>query len=993
MAIPGPRELGRSVVVSTGMAPPTPWRKCPRVAVHVGSIADPSGTMGELQVAWLERQPVVIELAIDSQTLQERERCERPVYDLTPRFEFNRERLHFLVWANSYDARGGEPIWWHGRKAARRFSGLGVRESTRADIELDDGTPLYVDGGPFAPARLASGVGVVHRWNAEAGSLGVVGHRMPDAELAPDQLAAVGHRGGSARVIAPAGSGKTRVLTERLRHLIDGQGVDPSTVTALAFNRKAANELIERSGTLVSAGGPSIRTLNSVGLWICNEFGDRSRLQVLEEPGVRDLVQRVFEVRRQANTDTVLPYIDGLSAVRLGLSSPELVEDRMPDAQGLAERFDRYRAALADAGAVDFDEQIYQAIEILLRDPEARSAAQTRSRHLLVDEFQDLNPAHMLLIRVLNAPAYDCFGVGDDDQVIYGYSGASPEYLIDFRSYFPGAHEYALEVNYRCPPAVVRAASCVLSYNADRIPKTIRTPPDRHESDPADDPLLGGRDPVTVVRAAAEELASSAVETISDWTTSGVALNEIAVLARVNSSLLPIQIALTDAGVPCTTPLDRRALERTGVRTALAYLRMGLETDALWREDVLQTVRRPSRGIARNVVEMATRGPMTSVADIRRLARALSGRDVPKLLAYADDIEAVAAACRKSTAEGLRSVRLRVGLGETMDVLDSARGEADRSTHADDLIALEAVAALHPDAASFEAWLRELLSRNARSGPSVLLSTIHKIKGREWEHVIVYGASKALFPHRLSHDEEGERRVFHVALTRAIRQVVILADTDECSPFVLELDGSRDRGPIAGRGRAGKTTRPESAPSVGTGRERARTGSWDGANRPRRSSRRSTVSAPELPAEVGLVLEYAGHSGRLVDLKDTAAVLQVGEARLSVPIGSEVRVQGSTMVLSAPRAANAPAEDAESTERMLRAWRSDAAKQASVPAYVVLNDAELAGIAASRPRTLAELSRCKGIGPNRLERWGDELLAVLSQVEAENDDAAGRGSS
>ena len=786
------------------------------------------------------------------------------------------------------------------------------------------------------------------------------------------------------RVIAPAGSGKTRVLTERLRHLIEGRGVDPSTVTALAFNRKAAGELTERSGRIVTARGPSIRTLNSVGLWICNEHGGRGRLRVLEEPGVRDLVQQVFEVRRQANTDTVLPYIDALSAVRLGLTPPAIVEEQIPDAQGLTERFDLYRQALAEAGTVDFDEQIYRAIEILLRDPDAKRAAQARCRHLLVDEFQDLTPAHVLLIRLLCAPAYNCFGVGDDDQVIYGYAGASPEYLIDFAEYFPGAHEYALEVNYRCPPAVMRAATCLLSYNTSRIAKTIRTPPDRHDEDSSSEPLLAGRAPLAVVKAPADELPTAAVATISDWTSSGVSLEEIAVLARVNSSLLPVQIALTEAGIPCSAPLDRRALDRTGVRTALAYLRMGLAPDALRRDDVLLTIRRPSRGIARNVVEMASKRQVTSVADIRRLANALSGRDVPKLHSYADDIDAVAAAGPTSTAAVLRAIRVRVGLGETMDVLDSSRGEADRSTHADDLVALEAVASLHRDAATFEAWLRELLGRGAPSGPAVLLSTIHKIKGREWEHVIVYGASKGLLPHRLSHDEEGERRVFHVALTRAIRQVVVLADAEDCSPFVLELDGHRTHDPIdMGAGRPSERRASERlAFSGGNTHDRGRPGRG-GARSHLRGAKKAVPSVPEVPAEVGLALDYGGHSGTVVELSDSAAVLQVGEARLRVGFGSEVRVRGTTVVLTAPGVAATSSDSAELYERVLRQWRSEAAKRASVPAYVVLNDSELAGIAASRPRTLAELAHCKGIGPNRLERWGDELLAVISGLEPE----------
>jgi DNA helicase II / ATP-dependent DNA helicase PcrA len=981
--MPGPPELGRGLVVLPGMHPPEPWNGCPRISIDPETIAGPSSAIDTLQRAWFDRQPIVVELAVDSQVLLDREDCQRAVHDLRPDFEFTRERLHFLVWANSYDGRSGDPIWWHGRKAARRFAGQGVKETGPADIELADGTPLYVDGGPFAPSPPPSGLGVVHRWNTEAGSISVVGHRPPGADLAPDQLEAVSHRKGGARVIAPAGSGKTRVLTERLRHLIEDCGVEPSTVTALAFNRKAVDELKDRSGRPATARGPHVQTLNSVGLWICNEHGGQGRLRVLEDPAVRDFVQKVFDVPRQANTDTVVPFTDGLSAIRLGLTSPAQVEKEIPDAQGLAEGFDSYRRALAEAGAIDFDEQIYRAIEILLQDPDARAAAQSRSRYLLVDEFQDLNAAHMLLIRLLSAPAYNCFGVGDDDQVIYGYSGATPEYLINFEQYFPGAHNYALEVNYRCPPAVVRAATSVLSYNSIRIPKSIRTPPDRRDDLPDYDPLIQGQGPMAVVKAPADELPTCAVSTISSWISGGVPLEEIAVLSRVNSTLLPIQIALTEAGIPCSAPLDGRALERTGIRTALAYLRMGLAPEALRRDDVFQTIRRPSRGIARNVAEMATKRQMTSVADIRRLANALSGRDVPKLAAYADALEAVSAACRISTAAGLRAIRLQVGLGETMDVLDSSRGEADRSTHADDLVALEAVASLHADAASFEPWLRDLLARRPVSGPAVLLSTIHKIKGREWEHVIVYGASQGLLPHRLSDDEEGERRVFHVALTRAIRQVVVLADAEECSPFVSELDGSRNRSPIVGVARTGRN--PERAllsrlaASTGTSHDRVRpsrpgAGARAGGQSPRRLAR----TTPERPAAVDLALDYAGHSGTVVDLSESEAVLQVGSARLKVSFGSEVRVGGATVILTRPEEAEGVKSSAEPFESALREWRSGAAKRASVPAYVVLNDSELVGIAARQPTTLAELAQCKGIGPNRLDRWGDEMLAALS---------------
>ena len=173
------------------------------------------------------------------------------------------------------------------------------------------------------------------------------------------------------------------------------------------------------------------------------------------------------------------------------------------------------------AGAVDFDEQIYRAIEILLRDPEARSVAQSRCRHLLVDEFQDLNPAHMLLIRLLSAPAYDIFGVGDDDQVIYGYAGATPEYLINFEDYFAGAQAYALEVNYRCPPAVVTAATHVLSYNAARIAKTITTPAGSTDDLPDFGDPLRAHGPVAVIETEAELLPQTAVAAVAAWRDGG----------------------------------------------------------------------------------------------------------------------------------------------------------------------------------------------------------------------------------------------------------------------------------------------------------------------------------------------------------------------------------------------------------------------------------------------------------------------------------------
>ena len=911
--------MGRGAVIEPGGEAPGEW---PRVLVS-------SGDVDSLHALWLERRPVVVVLDVDPGELRAPEVFDGPVWSLAPSFEFRRERLQFLVWRNNYDCRRGEPVWWHGRRAAQL--GASPAESG-GDVVLPDGTAAWCDGGP----RQHLSVPVVHRETLDAGSLALDRWSAPSAPLAEDQLAAVTHDAGPARIIAPAGSGKTRVLTERLRHVLADRGFARSTVTAVAYNKRAADEMVERTSGL----GAQIRTLNSLGLAIVNSGGGRKT--VLEEYEVRRILEGLVEVPRRQNTDPWAVYIDALSAVRLGLTDPRLVEEALPDAAGVAEAFDVYRGILADRGAVDFDEQIYLAIELLLRDPDLRRRWQEQCRHLLVDEFQDLTPAHLLLLRLLAAPAYDVFGVGDDDQVIYSYAGASPEFLIDYERYFPGADAHALTINYRCPPAVVDGARHLLSYNDRRIAKEISAAPGRS----------GSAEDLAVVRVAEARQAPTALERVRAWADGGADWASMAVLTRVNSALLPVQVTLMEEGVPCMAPLGKAILGRTGIRAALAYLRIGIDPGAIQRADVVETIRRPSRRIARNVAELLQKRPMTSVREMRRLAEALSGADVEKVHHYADDLQLVADAVRASdTAGALRVIRERVGLGSAMDVLDSSRGEADRSTHADDLLALEQVAALHPDPATFEGWLADVLARpGALDG--VVLSTVHRVKGREWPRVVVFGANEGLFPHRLATSVEEERRIFHVAVTRASEQTVVLASAEGPSPFCEELSGTAPRRPL-------RVGRPAPPPA----RERKAAG---------------PVLAPVRAVAVGMRVTVSGGMEAVVmELTDDGVLVSPGggKARVLLPWGSEARVDGAVARLVRP---GTPSPD--DAFAALKAWRSEVAAREKVPAYVVFSDDHLAGIASAMPATLEEFARCKGVGPAKLERYGDEVLAVLEQA-------------
>ena len=775
MTAPGPLELGRGVVVNAGTPVPDPWAGAPVVTVDEDALADPGPTVAALHQAWTARWPVVVALAVDPGLFRSPATWDDEPWALAPDFEAWSDRLQFLVWANTYDARGdGAPIWWWARKAERAGAAVKSDPGGPGDVLLPDGRPAWVDGGPRAPLDPAAlGAVVVHTDTVEQGRV-VAGPppTEPHAELAPDQLAAVAHHSGPARVIAPAGSGKTRVLTERLRHLIVDRGFEPEGVLAVAYNKKAQEELQERCASFQ----PRVQTLNALGYSLLTRARGRPP-RVLEEREVRRIVDELLPRRqRRANTDPIGPYLEGLSLIRLGLRDPAVVEAGRDDVPGLAEAFGPYRRKLAASGAVDFDDQVYGAIEVLLADGPFRRTAQAGCRHLLVDEFQDLTPAHVLLLRLLASPGLDVFGVGDDDQVIYGHAGADPAFLVDYGKYFPGAGDHRLEVNYRCPASVVDGARTLLTYNDRRVPKEIRPGP---AADSAPCALAVHRHP-------ADAGAGALQEVVRGWLADdGVTPGSIAVLARVNSLLLAPHVALAEAGVPLDSVLRPEVLDRTGVRAALAYLRIGADPTHIDGDDVAEVYRRPSRGFP-NWITKWLRGRFT-LDRLRAIGEKLDDTKVAaKMADLVDDLELVAAAAaRGTTRQVLAVVKDRVGLGGAMGLLDASRAGEGGSSHLDDLEALEQVAGLHPDPATFESWLRTVFHREAEPG-GVTLSTVHRVKGREWDRVAVFGVTGGLMPHRLAEDEEEERRVLHVAVTRGRHRVALLVDETRPSPFRSE---------------------------------------------------------------------------------------------------------------------------------------------------------------------------------------------------------------
>ncbi|MEP7112239.1 MAG: ATP-dependent DNA helicase UvrD2 [Ilumatobacteraceae bacterium] len=763
-------SLGRNVVVRPDQPAPEGWSGARRRSIGADELRNAGLVISELRRLADERTTCILE--IDDATaaaLAAPQTNATSIYALGPRFTFELSALHHLVWSNAVDARDPNHVVWQLAQEAIALGASPADPTSAGDVVLRDGTTVWLDGGPIRYSDPVGGVAVVHRIAVEHRSLLPFLSNTSTADLAVDQLAAVTHSGGPSRVIAPAGSGKTRVLTERARHLLTQWRLPASSVCLVAFNKRAQEEMSARVADL---RGLQVRTLNSIALAVVNgsaPFAAQSTtMTTITELDVRRIIGKLVEFPRKRNSDPVALWIEALSLARLGLRDPSEVEALYDgDVDGFAAMLPRYRNELRTTRSLDFDEQIVRAIEILLTDATARAAAQRACRVLLVDEFQDLTPAHLLLVRLLAGPDGCVFGVGDDDQTIYGFNGADPQWLIDFANYFPHAGDHPLEVNYRCPMDVVAAASTLLQHNSRRVAKVIRA--------------------ASTASGMNFESGGDAVEaTIAVVTTAvadGVSASDIAVLTRVNSLLTPVQIALGMAGIATHGGVGAEFADRAAVRGSLAWLRLATSTGGLSKVDLEEALRNPSRPLRPNIAGWVAE--QTSLDGLRRLAGRLNTpRESERVEAFAADIEQLQQLARAgaSTSSILSKLHDSMGMASTLSTLDTHRKGMNRAAQSDDLTAVAQLARLQPDPSAFESWLRSELRRSWQSD-GVNLATVHRVKGKEWPVVVVHHADADQFPHRLATDVEEERRVFHVAITRGRSRVHVVAGPRP-SPFI-----------------------------------------------------------------------------------------------------------------------------------------------------------------------------------------------------------------
>ncbi|MEZ4399017.1 MAG: UvrD-helicase domain-containing protein [Kofleriaceae bacterium] len=646
------------------------------------------------------------------------------------------------------------------------------------------------------------------------------------SKLNPPQRAAVIHGGGPLLVLAGAGSGKTRVITYRIAHLLD-LGIPPDAIAALTFTNKAAEEMRERIAHLLgdrkTANRLTMGTFHSLGLNVL-----RTERKALGYPGgfavydasdqlgvVREVMREVKDFSRDGERRYDVKAILGrISLAKNGFVDPEAYQPRADDEYDAitAEVYPRYQAALRSYAAFDFDDLIVEPVRLMNRDDGVRERWQTKFRFVLVDEYQDTNRAQVMLVRELVARHHNLTVVGDDDQSIYAWRGADPANILGFADAFAGAQVVKLEQNYRSTKTILDAANAVIAHNNDRHGKVLWS---EHGAGEA------------ITHAVAPD-----VETESKWVAqevlrlreAGRKWSDIAILYRSNLQAKPLEEDLRQLSVPYAMFGGQEFFERKEVKDVIAYLRVALNPrDEL---SLRRIVNYPARGIGPTTLERiltAARSQHATLLDALRVLAGAADRVMPGDPDEADDGTGLAPTtfhadgslrpAARTAVAGLVDVldRLAGGLaaGQTVEatrrllddigLYDDLRQAAPSATAAQRRVdnvesllnSLTKFAAKSPGAKALGDYLRRLsLETNdeaEQTGERVVMTTLHGSKGLEFPVVFLVGLEEELLPHARTlkpqatdaldgdhaSDVSEERRLAYVGITRAQRKLYL----------------------------------------------------------------------------------------------------------------------------------------------------------------------------------------------------------------------------
>ncbi|MEK7530686.1 MAG: UvrD-helicase domain-containing protein [Patescibacteria group bacterium] len=621
--------------------------------------------------------------------------------------------------------------------------------------------------------------------------------------LNEEQTRAAAHQSGALLILAGAGAGKTRVIVERIATLIKN-GVAPEHILAVTFTNKAAAEMRERIATRLRsdlslspfdtpATSPFIGTFHALSLHIIKTFHDAAglprRFTIYDRA---DSTRAVKEAIRGAGFDP--KELEPRRVMgRMGRMKGDDVsrEDFLAEYassyidEAIAEVWERYDAILKKENALDFDDILVRALWLLRTNPSVRDHFQTAWEYIHVDEYQDTNNVQYALIKLLAESHGNIAVVGDIDQNIYSWRGASIKHIMNFEADYPSASLVMLTRNYRSTKTIIAAANEAIAKNIHRREKELVT-----DNPDGDRIKIGGfMDEGEEARYVAHE-SQRLIK-------NGVDKNDIAVLYRANFQSRVLEEAFLSIDVPYQV-LGTRFFERKEVKDALSYLRAALNPESV--ADISRIINVPARGIGKVGLSKILLGQKNSLAPAVRIK-------VEQFYALLARIKH--AAETKTTSEAVKYALTESGTwrmyerGDTEDEerLENLKELVTVATKYDAHLVGEGIDTLIEEAA-LQSDQDELAKKEGKKKDGVKLMTVHAAKGLEFDSVFIVGLEDGLFPHERDEadqmDREEERRLFYVALTRAekraymtyaaSRQIFGSRNLTMPSEFITELD-------------------------------------------------------------------------------------------------------------------------------------------------------------------------------------------------------------
>ncbi|GHV38773.1 DNA helicase [Clostridia bacterium] len=582
-------------------------------------------------------------------------------------------------------------------------------------------------------------------------------------ELNEAQQKAVAHMDGPAIVLAGPGSGKTTVIANRVRAIIDA-GVNPSQIAVITYTKNAAKEMESRFVSIAGNGlGVSFSTFHALYFKILRasyKIGVDSLLNEYERANLIRAAIAEAKTGTRDNDSLFKGVSNEISLVKNLLCDIMFYKSGILAAETFRYVYSRYEEMKSDIGKIDFDDMLTNCHTLLTEEPETLEKWRERFRYFLVDEFQDINAAQYETLKLLAAPLNNVFAVGDDDQSVYGFRGANPAIVREFLEDYKGAAVFNVTVNYRCSQSISNLAERIISRGKHRMPK-ILTAENKAGQQPA---LLIFKNARAEAEAVARKIKNSRID-----------FSSTAVLYRANSQAAVFVEALFKQGIPFTVKDGGGLFDHFVCRDICDWFDLAQNLND--HKALMSVYKKPLSGLSKSDVEAACENcgkldPLSFIADTYPQNKA---KNAETLLINIKKL-------RKLTApEAVSYVRKIAGYDDYLASREKTHGIADGEyiSIADEILEM---AKDFKTPFEFAAYLRDSAQKLAKeqrkssdsSVGAVTLSTMHGAKGLEFDTVFVVSAVDGLIPYELC-DVEEERRLFYVAVTRAAKTLYISA--------------------------------------------------------------------------------------------------------------------------------------------------------------------------------------------------------------------------